>query len=257
MATYREPRPTLDRVIADIVQTGLAEWWAPALAFAAGVVSFASPCVFPLVPGYLSFVSGAQEAGRRRLLPMLAFVGGFATVFSVLGASSIAVRKVFFSGWGQAVAGAIIALFGLFMLAYAFRLGPAAMYAERRPLLSRVRPGPVGAFPLGMAFAAGWTPCIGPVLAGIYGIAAAQGGGARGAFLLFVYSLGLGLPFLLVGLGVGRLVRALDAIKRNYHWIAGVSGVLMVTIGVLVATGLWTELIAPLLPIVGRFTPPI
>ncbi len=243
----------------DLIRQGLTSWWAPALAFAAGVVSFASPCVFPLVPGYVSFVSGTQggEGARRPLLPMLAFVAGFATVFSALGASSAAVRRLVLSGAGEKLAGLVIAGFGLYMLLYALRLGSPALFAERRPLLSRVRPGPGGAFPLGMAFAAGWTPCIGPVLAGILGIAGAQGGALRGAFLLFVYSLGLGLPFVLVGLGVGRLVGALATIKRNYHWIAGGAGLVMVAIGVAVLTVGWTRLLAPILDDINRFTPPI
>jgi cytochrome c-type biogenesis protein len=143
------------------------------------------------------------------------------------------------------------------MLLYAFRLGSPALFAERRPLLGRVRPGPAWAFPLGVAFGAGWTPCIGPVLAGVLAIAAAQGGSARGALLLLTYSAGLGLPFLLVGLGVRRLMGALAFVKRNYHWFAGASGTVMVAIGVLVATNLWTRLLGPILRVINRFTPPI
>jgi cytochrome c-type biogenesis protein len=143
------------------------------------------------------------------------------------------------------------------MLLYAFRVGSPSLFAERRPLLQRVRPGPAWAFPLGVAFGAGWTPCIGPVLAGVLTIAASQGGSVRGATLLFVYSAGLGMPFLLVGLGVRRLMGALAFVKRNYHWFAGVSGGVMVTIGILVATNLWTRLLGPLLRAISRFTPPI
>jgi cytochrome c-type biogenesis protein len=143
------------------------------------------------------------------------------------------------------------------MLLYAFRLGWPGLYAERRPLLGRVRPGPAGALPLGMAFAAGWTPCIGPVLGGILAIAGTQGSAARGAFLLFVYSLGLGLPFLLIGLGVRRLMAALDFVKRNYHWFAGVSGAVMVAIGVLLLSGLWQTVLTPILNRLSQVTPPI
>jgi cytochrome c-type biogenesis protein len=238
----------------------LESWWAPALAFAAGLVSFASPCVLPLVPGYVSFVSGSQgEKDRSPVLPMLLFVLGFALVFTVLGASSRLFVPLLRSETGQRVAGVLVMAIGTLMLLYALRLGSPTLFAERRPFLSRVRPGPVGALPLGMAFAIGWTPCIGPVLAGILGLALAQGGGVWGATLLFFYSLGLGLPFVLVGLGIRRLVTALAFVKRNYHWFAGTSGVLLLSIGVLLVLNLWVPLLSRigLLRLVQGFTPPI
>jgi cytochrome c-type biogenesis protein len=237
----------------------LRAWWGPGLAFAAGVVSFASPCVLPLVPGYLSFVSGSRsEDDRRPLLPMLLFVLGFAVVFSALGAISALVR-VLTSPAGRIVAGVLVGLIGVLMLLYALRLGGAAVFAERRPFLTKVRPGPMGALPLGMAFAVGWTPCIGPVLAGILALAGAQGGGVWGATLLFFYSLGLGLPFVLVGLGVRRLTGALAFVKRNYHWFAGTGGVVLLGIGILLALNLWVPLLSRLglLRLVQGFTPPI
>ncbi|HYH28050.1 MAG TPA: cytochrome c biogenesis protein CcdA, partial [Actinomycetota bacterium] len=193
----------------------LGAWWAPALAFVAGLVSFASPCVLPLVPGYLSFVSGGQaetepattEEGRgRKVAPLLLFVLGLAIVFTALGAFSRVFVPVFRSALGQRIAGVVVVAIGLLMILYAFRIGGARIFAERRPFLGKVRPGTIGALPLGMAFATGWTPCVGPVLAGIIGLAGAQGGGVWGAFLMFCYALGLGLPFLLVGLGLQRLL---------------------------------------------------
>lgn len=245
-------------LLAELIQDGLAAWWAPGLAFAAGVVSFASPCVFPLVPGYLSFVAGGEARDERRpVVPILLFIAGFAAVFTALGAFTGAATRVLRSPAGVRISGAIIVAFGILMVLYALRLGSPGLFAERRPLLSKVRPGRAWAFPLGVAFGAGWTPCIGPVLAGVLAIAAAQGGSLRGASLLFVYSIGLGLPFLLIGIGIRKLLGALQWVKRNYHWIAGVSGVVMVAIGVLVLTNTWSRLLAPVLRAISNFNPPI
>lgn len=256
----------------------LTVWWAPVLAFAAGVVSFASPCVLPLVPGYVGFVLGqgpgaqagpepsgdggvavAEGTKTRAALPMLLFVAGFAVVFTLLGAFSRVFTEIFRHPWGQRIAGGIVVLFGLYLILYGLRIGGPRLFAERRPFLSKVRPGTAGAFPLGMAFATGFTPCIGPVLAGILTIAAAQGGGAWGALLMLTYSLGLGLPFVLVGLGLRRLMGALAWVKRNYHWMASVGGVLMIAIGVLLVLNLWTRFLAwsGLLDLVSGFEPPI
>jgi cytochrome c-type biogenesis protein len=235
-------------MVADLVQTGLSSWWAPALAFVAGVVSFASPCVLPLVPGYLSFVTGgrATEGERRRpLVPILLFVLGFTLVFTLLGAFAGSLVGFVRDPWFQRVAGVVVTVLGLLMIGYALRRGSPALYAERRPLLERVRPGTVGALPLGVAFAAGWTPCIGPVPAGILTIAA-SGGTARGVGLLLAYSAGLGVPFVLIGLGVDRSMRAFSWIRRRYRTIAAVSGVLLVAAGILLMTGLFRQITAPL-----------
>jgi cytochrome c-type biogenesis protein len=143
------------------------------------------------------------------------------------------------------------------MVLYAVRARIPLLYRDRHPFLSRVRPGPAGAFPLGAAFAVGWTPCIGPVLAGILTLAFSQGGTGRAALLLFSYSLGLGLPFLLVGLGLRRLLGALRPFSRNYHWVAGAGGAAMVVIGALLVSGAWVRLTAPLFRFINRFTPAI
>lgn len=245
----------------------LTAWWAPALAFAAGVISFASPCVLPLVPGYLSFVStaggpdtSAESHGdrvQRPVVPILLFIAGFAIVFSTLGAFAGTLVPIVRSDLGQRIAGAFVLLAGIGMIAYAIKLGAPSLYTERRPFLSRVRPGKTTALPLGMAFAAGWTPCIGPILAGTLALAAGSGGALRGALLLFTYSLGLGLPFLLIGLGVGRLIGRLQFLKRNFRWVSGASGAVLSAIGVLLVTGLWVRVMAPFLRLVNRFEPPI
>jgi cytochrome c-type biogenesis protein len=240
-------------MLGGLVDTGLSSWWAPALAFTAGVVSFASPCVLPLVPGYVSFVTGSRATegeGRRPLLPILLFVLGFTIVFTLLGAFAGSFVRFFRDPWFQRGAGVVVLVLGLLMLGYALRRGSPGLFADRRPLLERVRPGTAGALPLGIAFAAGWTPCIGPVLGGILAIAAG-GGSVKGAALLAVYSLGLGVPFLLIGLGADRMVRSLGWVRRRYRAIAGVSGALLVTVGVLLMTGLFQRFIAPL----ARYTP--
>jgi cytochrome c-type biogenesis protein len=248
-------------MIADIAQ-GVGKWWGPAIALAAGAVSFVSPCVLPLVPGYLAFVTGGEEApegGRRKqILPILLFILGFSLVFTVVfGFTASAVSRWLRGSVGEKVAGAVVLAFGLFLILYAFRLGFPWLYREGRPLLSRVKPGPAGALSLGMAFAVGWTPCIGPVLGGILLLAESQGNTARAVLLLVFYSLGLGIPFFLVGIGVRSLMGMFRFFSRNYHWIAGASGVAMATIGILLLTGAWSNLLDPLLRLVARFTPVI
>ena len=234
-------------MVADVA-SGLAEWWAPGLAFAAGVVSFASPCVLPLVPGYVSFVGGGRAsedaAARRPIVPILLFIGGFTVVFVLLflftANTVIDGVKLLRGGTARWVSAGIVVAVGLLMIANGLGRGPLSLFAERRPFLSRIKPGPRWAFPLGMAFAAGWTPCIGPTLAGIIAVAGAQGSVARGAFLLVSYSFGLGLPFVLVGLGVRRMMGALDWVKRRFVVISVVSGALLVGIGILIGTGALT-----------------
>jgi len=247
-------------MIAD-VGARVTEWWGPALAFAAGVVSFVSPCVLPLVPGYLALVTGAEspsDGARRPLAPILLFILGFSIVFTVVGGfTASALTRWLKSSTGERVAGAVVLAFGVFMLLYALRLGWPWLYREERPLLSRMRPGRAGAFPLGMAFAVGWTPCIGPVLGAILTLAGNQASPGRSVLLLFFYSMGLGVPFLLVGLGLRRLLGTFRFFSRNYHWFAGVGGVAMAAIGILLLTGAWTRLVAPLLRVVNRFTPAI
>ena len=245
----------------------LSAWWAPLLAFVAGVVAFASPCVLPIVPGYLSFVTaaggGSASATRgadvraRRALPVLLFVAGFSVVFTSLGAFAGVLVPVVRSATGQRIAGLVVLAVGVFLGMYALRLGSASLFVERRPLLAHLRPGPVAAFPLGMAFAAGWTPCIGPVLAGTLALAATQSDPLRSAILLFAFSMGLGVPFVLIGLGVGGLMRRLGFLQRHFRAIAGGAGSLLVVIGLLLVSGAWARLMAPLLRVVNSFEPPI
>lgn len=229
----------------------LSTAFAPFVAFLAGVVSFTSPCVFPLVPGYVSFISGGRAtsgegAAERRLLPILLFIGGFTLVFTLLGAFSTTFVQIFKGTTGRLISGGVIVLLGVLLIVYGLGKGSLALYAERRPFLAKVRPGTAGAFPLGMAFAAGWTPCIGPVLGGILGMAATRNA-AGGAILLLCYSVGLGVPFALLGLGVQRMMGALGWFRRRYEAISVASGAVLVLVGVLIATGVFTRLLAPLL----------
>jgi len=230
-------------MVADLVHSGLSSWWAPALAFLAGLVSVASPCEWPLLPGYLSFLTGGGSEERdvaHPLAPILLFILGFTIVFTLLGAFSSTLVRVFRGTAGQRVGGVVVIVLGLLMIGYAFRRGSIALYAERRPFLHKVRPGMVGAVPLGMAFAAGWTPCIGPVLGGILAMAG-NGSVARGMFLLICYSMGLGVPFLLLGLGVTKFMGAFGWVKRHYQPIAAVSGGLLVIVGLMLFTGEFTR----------------
>jgi cytochrome c-type biogenesis protein len=240
-----------------VSQSELEAWWAPALAFLAGAVSFASPCVFPLVPGYVAYITGetagADEGAGNSLLPILLFIAGFTLVFTLFGAFASTFVHLLRGTTAQWISGIFVGVMGVLMIVYSVGRGRAGMYADRRPLLARFRPnselgqkmGKFGGFPLGVAFGAGWTPCIGPVLAAILGIAASESTG-RGIVLLVSYSLGLGLPFLLVGLGIQRFMGAFGWIRRNYVAIGVVSGCLLVIMGVLIVTGEFTRLLAPL-----------
>ena len=256
------------RVLADVsraVTNGV--WWTPALAFAAGLVSFASPCVLPLVPGYLLMVTGeeASAVGEPRpgtnrwagLLPVLLFILGFSRS-SRSSAGSPERRSPPGSGPTRASAPPACSSPRSACSCSSTRSGRRLpwLYREERPLLARVRPGPAGAFPLGMAFAVGWTPCIGPVLGAILTLAAAEKPG-RASLLLFIYSLGLGIPFLLIGAGMTKLLGAARFFTRHYRAFAAVSGVLLLMMGVLLISGLWTRLLSPVLNAVNRYTPPI
>jgi cytochrome c-type biogenesis protein len=232
-----------------------------AAAFVAGLLSFVSPCVLPLVPGYLSFVSGlsldelrdAQARGAHRrqvVLASVAFVLGFSVVFVALGASASAIGQFLLARLNVLgkIAGLIVILFGLHTMGV-FRIG--WLYAEKRVQPAQKPAGLLGAFVVGVAFAFGWTPCIGPILAGILAIAGAQETVREGVQLLAVYSAGLGLPFLATALAVDRFFAAVARVRRFYHAIEISAGVLLVTIGVLIFTNRLTlvaRLLVPYLP---------
>jgi cytochrome c-type biogenesis protein len=245
-------------------------------AFGAGLLSFISPCVLPLIPGYLSYVSGVSlddmrggavaTAGgpaatvalgssvavrRRVILTSLAFILGFSIVFITLGASASAIGRFMLARLtllGR-VAGAVIIIFGLHTMGI---LRIEWLYQEKRVQTTRQPAGLVGAVLVGMAFAFGWTPCLGPILAGILAMAAAQNTVGQGVRLLAAYSLGLGVPFLATALAIDRFFEALAKIRRHYHKVELASGALLVAIGVLIFTNKFTILsqwLSPYLPV--------
>jgi len=223
------------------LSTGPTGWM---IAFAAGMVSFLSPCVLPMVPGYLSLMSGVSvtevAAGsvtdvRRLLRSTLLFVAGFTVVFTALGATASAVGSALLEHQRtlNAVAGAVVIAMGLFL---AGMVSPRLLQQERRFHVSPSKLGVFAAPVMGMAFAFGWTPCIGAVLAPILTYAAADGTVASGVVLLVFYSLGLGVPFVLSGVAFGRLAGAFGWVKRHFRVINVVSGLLLAGFGLLLLT---------------------
>jgi len=215
-----------------------------AAVFGAGVISFLSPCVLPLVPGYISFVTGltAEElAGerpdlRKLLVPSLLFVAGFTLVFVALGASASVLGALLtpYRAILTRVAGVIIMLMGVFMLGL---IKIPGMYGEMRFDMARTRAlGRGASLVMGMAFAFGWTPCVGPILASVLALAGSSGDVGQGAFLLLVYSAGLGVPFVLTGVLFGRLRGALRFMGRHSLTINRVAGVLLIIMGILIFT---------------------
>lgn len=220
-----------------------------AVAFAAGLLSFLSPCVLPLVPSYLGFLTGVtlpeEVAGRRHLalLHALLFVLGFSLVFVLLGASATALGRSLshYQVWLQRIGGGLIILFGLVCLG-AVRL--RLLEQERRVHFEDKPLGFLGSGLVGMAFAAGWTPCIGPVLGGILGLAASEADVTRGMLLLGVYSAGLAVPFLVAALALESFLKWFQRFRRFLPWVMRASGVLLIFVGVLMISGHFTRLAA-------------
>lgn len=227
------------------------------IAFTAGVLSFLSPCVLPLAPSYLSFVTGMsleeleEGADRGRTLRFaLLFVAGFSAIFLLLGASASFLGQLFrlYELWIARIGGVVILVLGLH-LAGILRIAP--LFRELRFHVSDRPSGHIGAVGVGMAFGAGWTPCIGPVLGAILTFASVQETLWQGVGLLAVYSAGLAVPFLLMALAVDRFLSAFRKFQRVLPLLQRASGLLLVALGILLVTGSFTALTSWLVP----FTP--
>jgi cytochrome c-type biogenesis protein len=232
----------------------------PIAAFFAGLISFLSPCVLPLVPGYVSLISGVgvdqlktsqAQLMRRVMVNSIGFILGFSVVFITLGAISTEIGQVAarYKHTLSIVAGVVIILFGLHLTGI-FKI--KALYADTRMHSLKGGSTPIGAFVIGFAFAFGWTPCLGPILTVILTLAAGEETLAKGILLLAVYSLGLAVPFLLTSLGIERFLKFYSRFRSHMHALEVASGGLLIALGVLLVIGRFT-LISNWLSFLNRF----
>ena len=218
------------------------------ISFTAGVLSFLSPCVLPLIPSYVSFITGlsiddVQRSRRITLIHSLLFIAGFTLVFLALGATATVLGRALFRhrDWVGRIGGILVIILGLYLLGV-FNLG--ALNRERRVHIATKPVGYLGTLVVGMAFAAGWTPCIGPILGGVLTYTASSADLSRGLVLLFAYSVGLAVPFLLAALMIDRFMELFQRYRGALIWISRASGVLLIIVGVLMITGSMTVLSA-------------
>lgn len=233
------------------------------LAFAAGLLGFLSPCIVPLIPGYLSFISGVSlaemslEERRQHLGRVLSatvlFILGFSVIFTAMGASASALGDLVLGNrlLLSRIGGAIVIFLGLAVLGI---IKIPGLYRERRFQMQRRPLGLLGAFPVGMAFGFAWTPCVGPVLTAVLTLAAASQTAASGALLLFAYSLGLGVPFLVTAVLMSAAFDAMGWLRRNARVVTTVSGVFLLVMGTAMVTDLlftlntWLIRLVPIRP---------
>jgi cytochrome c-type biogenesis protein len=213
------------------------------LAFGAGLISFLSPCVLPLVPGYISVVAGGQPGeirARRVIGPSLAFVGSFSFIFITLGLlGQRALRSALTGPAALKISGGVIILMGVLFMAAPFVPALSREWHVDRLVARAGRSGPVLT---GAAFALAWTPCTGPTLGAIVTAAGTSNSASRGAILLAVYCAGLGVPFLITGLAFGSATSAFTVVKRHYPLVIGFGGAVLIAMGVLIWTGEFTQL---------------
>ncbi|HUF28950.1 MAG TPA: cytochrome c biogenesis protein CcdA [Gemmatimonadaceae bacterium] len=226
-----------------------------AIAFSAGLLSFLSPCVLPLIPSYVTFVTGlsledVQHARRTALVHSLLFILGFSLIFLALGATATVVGQAlgYYRVWITRIGGVLIILFGLYMLGV-FNLD--FLQRERRVHLATKPVGYLGTVLVGITFGAGWTPCIGPILGGILMYTHSTADLERGLLLLGTYSLGLAVPFVAAALAINHFLAVFSRIKRHLAWVTRASGALLVVVGLLLVSNYFTILAAML----QRYTP--
>jgi cytochrome c-type biogenesis protein len=225
---------------------GTAASFGLAVSFTAGLLSFLSPCVLPLIPSYVTFVTGlsledAQRSRRASLVHSLLFVAGFTLIFLALGATATVLGRVLIAGreWITRVGGVLVIVFGLYMLG---ALNVRAFSQERRVHLADKPVGYLGTVLVGAAFGAGWTPCIGPILGSILTYTASSADLSRGLAMLGAYSAGLAVPFVLSAVAVERFLAVFKRIRPYLGLVSKLSGVLLIVAGLMMVTGYFTVL---------------
>jgi cytochrome c-type biogenesis protein len=210
------------------------------LAFSAGLLSFLSPCVLPLVPSYVTFITGLSfedvtKARRTALVHSLLFILGFTIIFMALGATATALGRLLLRHryWVSLVGGVLVIVFGLYLLGV---LNISLFMRERRVHIANKPMGYLGTVVVGIAFGAGWSPCLGPILGAILTYTASQADLSRGLLLLFTYSMGLAVPFLAAALAVERFLELFAKHRAKMVWVNRIAGVLLIAVGLLLVT---------------------